>query len=62
VAALRVLAESPSIQLVRVATVEAYGEQAAPPPGADVQFQGVDAQAGPLVRYTVIHETRADAA
>lgn len=61
-AALQLLARSPSIHVVRAATVEEYGADAAPPRDAVVQFHGMDEQAGPLVRYTVIRETRERAA
>jgi uncharacterized protein DUF3182 len=56
VAALHVFARSSSVERVRVATVEAYGTGAEPPPEATVHFHGVDGEAGPVVRYTVIRE------
>jgi hypothetical protein len=61
-AALHALAQSPSVELVRVTCVEAYGADATPPPGAIVHFHGVDEEAGPLVRYTLVRETRERAA
>jgi hypothetical protein len=61
-AALHALARSPSVELVRVTCVEAYGADATPPPGAIVHFHGVDEEAGPLVRYTLVRERRERAA
>jgi hypothetical protein len=52
-AAMHLFAESPSIDVVHASTVEAYGQDAAPPPGAIVHFHGEDEQDGPMVRYTV---------
>jgi uncharacterized protein DUF3182 len=54
-AALHVLAGSPAANVVRVSTVEAYGDHAVPPAGAAVHFHGVDSEAGPMVRYTTVH-------
>ncbi len=53
VAAMHLFAKSPSLDVVHASTVEAYGRDAAPPPGAIVHFHGDDEQAGPMVRYTV---------
>jgi hypothetical protein len=52
-AAMHLFAESSSIDVVHASTVEAYGQDAAPPPGAIVHFHGEDEQDGPMVRYTV---------
>jgi hypothetical protein len=43
--------------LVHASCVEAYGEEALPPPGASVLFHGVAPEVGPLLKYTVVHET-----
>jgi len=55
-AAVEAFAGDPSIGLVRVSTVETYGADIAPPPGAIVHFHGVDPLDGPLARYTVVHD------
>jgi hypothetical protein len=52
-AAMHLFAESPSIDVVHASTVETYGRDAVPPPGAIVHFHGEDEQDGPMVRYTV---------
>ena len=52
-AAMHLFAESPSIDVVHASTVETYGRDAEPPPGAIVHFQGEDECDGPMVRYTV---------
>jgi hypothetical protein len=54
VAALQLFAELPATDVVHASTVEAYGPDAAPPPGAIVHFHGEDEQDGPMVRYTVV--------
>jgi hypothetical protein len=56
IAALEAFAGDPSIQLVRVSTVETYGADIVPPPGAIVHFHAVDKLAGPIARYTVVHD------
>jgi hypothetical protein len=53
VAAMHRFAESPSIDVVQTSTVEAYGVDAVPPPGAIVHFHGEDEVDGPMVRYTL---------
>jgi hypothetical protein len=53
VAALHLFAEAPATDVVHASTVEAYGPDVAPPPGAIVHFHGEDEQDGPMVRYTV---------
>lgn len=55
--AFEVFARDPSIGVAVVATVEAYGASAEPPPGAVVHFHGVDPIAGPLVRYSLVRST-----
>jgi hypothetical protein len=52
-AAVHLFAESPSLEVVQASTVEAYGRNAEPPPGAIVHFHGEDEQDGPMTRYTV---------
>jgi hypothetical protein len=52
-AAMHLFAESPSVEVVHASTVEAYGPDAVPPPGAIVHFHGEDERDGPLARYTV---------
>jgi hypothetical protein len=52
-AAMHLFAESPAVDVVHASTVEAYGWEAAPPPGAIVHFHGEDEQDGPMARYTV---------
>lgn len=55
-AALEELRRSPERPVVRASCVEAYGADVHPPSGARVSFHGVDSEAGPLLKYTVIHE------
>lgn len=52
-AAMQLFATSPFIDIVQASTVEAYGTDAAPPPGAIVHFHGDDERDGPMVRYTL---------
>jgi hypothetical protein len=54
VAALEAFRADPSLRAVRARSTEAYGEPAEPPRGARVHFNGVDPQAGPLVKYTIV--------
>lgn len=54
IAALDAFIADPSLDVVHTASVEAYGTDAAPPDGAVVYFHGVDADAGPLVRYSLV--------
>jgi Protein of unknown function (DUF3182) len=51
VAALEAFRAEPALRVVRAGTVEAYGESAAPPPGAAVYFRGVDERDGPITKY-----------
>jgi hypothetical protein len=62
IAALETFARDPSIELVDASTVETYGADATPPPGAAVHFHGVDPEAGPLARYSVVRRTARRAA
>ncbi|AKJ07204.1 uncharacterized protein DUF3182 [Archangium gephyra] len=50
---LQRLQERPAVS---ASCTEVYGEEAQPPPGARVVFQGLDPEVGPLLKYTVIHE------
>ena len=57
VAALQRLLDDPGRAPVRAETVERYG--AAPdsvPPGAIVSYAGDDPEAGPIVKYTLVHD------
>ena len=40
--------------LPSASTTEVYGDGATPPPDAIVYFQGTDARAGPLLKFTSI--------
>ena len=55
-------ARSACERAVRASSVEVYGADAVPPAGAVVHFYGVDRDAGPLVRYSLLHEASRDAA
>jgi hypothetical protein len=52
-AAMHLFVESPALDVVQASTVEAYGRDVEPPPGAIVHFHGEDEQDGPMTRYTV---------
>ena len=58
VAALEAFRADPGLRAVRARSTEAYGDDAVVPAvvprGARVHFQGVDPQAGPLVKYTIV--------
>jgi hypothetical protein len=57
--ALQALRREPRLDVVSVSTVERYGEGLTIPRDALVHYHGVDAIAGPVVRYTRIVESRA---
>jgi hypothetical protein len=57
IAALETFARDPSIGVVHASSVEAYGGDVAPPAGAIVHFQGIDPDAGPVVRYSLVRGT-----
>jgi len=57
VAALLEFRRRQARRLVHASCVEAYGGQAQPPPGANVLFHGVAPELGPLLKYSVVHET-----
>jgi hypothetical protein len=54
VAALGAFRADPGLRVVHARSTEAYGEDAAPPPGAIVHFHGVDSAAGALAKYTLV--------
>jgi len=54
VEALLAFRADPALQAVRAATIERYGGNVTPPPGATVYFSGTDPRAGPLSKFTSI--------
>jgi hypothetical protein len=54
VAALEEFRADPGLRAVRACSSEVYGAHAEVPSGARVHFRGVDPQAGPLVKYTIV--------
>ena len=54
VEALIAFRDDPALAAVRASTTEVYGDGATPPPDAIVYFQGTDARAGPLLKFTSI--------
>lgn len=55
IAALRAFRDDPSRQVVRASTHEVYGDgPAAVPPGAQVHYDGTDAQVGRLTKYAQV--------
>ncbi len=61
IAALQLLWHEPALQHVHASCAEVYGEGVVPPPGAWVHFQGLDAELGPMTKYTQVHETSTEA-
>jgi hypothetical protein len=53
-AAMAAFAQDPALQIVRASHVEEYGKDRRAPADAVVNFQGEDAEAGPLLRYTTV--------
>jgi hypothetical protein len=53
-AAMAAFARDPALQIVRASHVEEYGKGRRAPADAIVYFQGHDAEAGPLLRYTTV--------
>jgi hypothetical protein len=53
IAALEIFEEQPERAVVNASCFEVYGEGVVPPPNATVYYSGVDANAGPLTKYTV---------
>ena len=54
IAALHAFREQPALRWVDASTHESYAEAAAPPPGAQVHFDGHDAQSGRLLKYALV--------
>jgi len=54
VEALIAFRDDPALAAVHASTTEVYGDGATPPPDAIVYFQGTDARAGPLLKFTSI--------
>jgi hypothetical protein len=52
--ALTTLRDQPGRRVVRVQNVERFGAGLTPPPGAVVQFSGVDPALGPLLKYALV--------
>lgn len=55
-AALETFQADPQRQWVRTRGVEVFGDSPDPPPHATVYFRGVDPEAGPLTKYTVVQD------
>lgn len=55
-AAFLELRRLPERTVVQVSCSEVYGAEVHPPSGARVVFHGIDPEAGPLLKYTVVHE------
>src|SRR5262245_4450439 len=53
-AAMAAFAQDPALQIVRASHVEEYGKDRRAPADAVVNFQGEDAEVGPLLRYTTV--------
>jgi len=54
VSALAAFRDCASLTSVRARSVESYGRDATPPPGATVYFRGVDDCGGPLTKYALL--------
>jgi hypothetical protein len=52
--ALKAFKADPRLGEIEVSTTEVYGGQAQVPEGADVYYEGVDAHAGPLVKFAQV--------
>jgi hypothetical protein len=59
-AALTAFTQDPTLTVVHASSVEEYGQGVEPPREAMVHFEGMDAKAGPMIRYTVIMRTSRD--
>lgn len=57
-AAIAAFAADPDLRHVTASTVERYGADAEPPPGATVHFHGVDPMVGPLLKYAIVREAQ----
>jgi hypothetical protein len=54
IAALEAFRADPTLQAVRAACGEMYGEGNTPPPNAAVQFRGLDERIGFITKYTLV--------
>ena len=54
IAALEAFRADPASRAVRARTVELYGPDHAPPPGATVYFHGTDERVGPMLKYALV--------
>jgi len=57
-AAVAAFRANPALRRVTASTVERYGGDVEPPPGATVYFRGVDPVVGPLVKYAILREVQ----
>lgn len=60
IAALQLMRRQPGLQRVHASCTERYGEDVQPPPDAKVHFQGLDAERGPMTKYTQVHAVLAE--
>jgi len=58
IAALEAFVSDPELNWVQASTVEQYGDTVKPPVNADVYFHGVDGELGPLLKYSLIQDSR----
>lgn len=56
IAALEAFRADPGLCSITASTVEVYGSDASPPPGATIYFHGVDPSLGPMLKYSVLGE------
>jgi hypothetical protein len=54
IAALQMFRDHPTLRWVQASTHEVHGEPAALPPGAQLHYDGLDAQGGRLVKYATV--------
>lgn len=54
IAALELFEDQPERHVLNASCFEVYGDGVVPPPNATVYFSGVDAQVGPITKYTVV--------
>jgi hypothetical protein len=54
VAALEVFHAEPDARVLEASTIEIFGTETAPPPGATVLFRGTDPQIGPISKYVTV--------
>ncbi|MBP2315584.1 DUF3182 family protein [Azospirillum soli] len=59
IAALEAFRRDPALPAVRATCVEAYGEDATPPPEATVDFRGTDERVGFITKYTLVERVDA---